>query len=168
MSSWVSFEQSAGVGCHWDQLLSAYLLGYWVWRLTLYPAWTNTKCNKSKSKKNPHMWKKTVEMFDILVTQTFLKLTSVDWRFTSALITSKLVKTIAILYLESLNFSDGLLSCSLDIVDEGQSITHLHSSHSPHHCLHFFPTSWSQTHLVNQTCTCVPVSLQHFFFLPSS
>lgn len=38
------------------------------------------------------MWKKTAEMFDILVTQTFLKLTSVDWRFTSALITSKLVK----------------------------------------------------------------------------
>lgn len=31
-------------------------------------------------------------MFDILVTQTFLKLTSVNWRFTSALITSKLVK----------------------------------------------------------------------------
>lgn len=47
---------------------------------------------KAKAKKTPHMWKKTAEMFDILVTQTFLKLTSVDWRFTSALITSKLVK----------------------------------------------------------------------------
>lgn len=47
---------------------------------------------KTKAKKTPHMWKKTAEMFDILVTQTFLKLTSVDWRFTSALITSKLVK----------------------------------------------------------------------------
>lgn len=166
MSSRVSFEQSAGVGCHWDQLLSAYLLGYWVWRLTLYPAWTNTKCNKSKSKKNPsHVKKDGGNVWHFSDSNIFkINVCRLTLYFSSNYL--KACKKRLQFY--TWNFSDGLLSCSLDIVDEGQSITHLHSSHSPHHCLHFFPTSWSQTHLVNQTCTCVPISLQHFFFLPSS